>query len=54
MKNVILDYIEPVYRFCLKRLANRQDAEDLSQEILLCILESSRTQNISNFSGYVW
>jgi RNA polymerase sigma factor (sigma-70 family) len=54
MSKEILDYIEPVYRFCLNRLRNRQDAEDLAQEILLCILESSKKNVILNLNAYVW
>lgn len=54
MESTILDYIEPLYRFCLKRLSCRQEAEDLTQEILLCILDGMRNQNIQNLNGYVW
>ncbi|MHB1485116.1 MAG: RNA polymerase sigma factor [Saccharofermentanales bacterium] len=54
MEYPILDYIEPIYRFCIKRLSNRHDAEDLSQEILLCILNGSTDRKIENFEGYIW
>lgn len=56
MKDEILRFVEPVYRFCLKRL-NHSEAEDLSQEILLCVLQAlgnGQTTNIKNIDGYVW
>jgi RNA polymerase sigma factor (sigma-70 family) len=52
--DAILPFVEPIYWFCLKRLSNRIDAEDLAQEILVSILEGLRRQNISNLEGYVW
>ncbi|MCL2386322.1 MAG: RNA polymerase sigma factor, partial [Defluviitaleaceae bacterium] len=53
MNDAVLQYVEPIYRFCLKRLASRADAEDLSQEILLCILQIDFAK-VSNLDGYVW
>ena len=54
MENDILRFVEPVYRFCLKRLDSHTDAEDLAQEILLCVLQGLRTSRITNLDGYVW
>jgi len=54
MYDMILQYVEPIYRFCRKRLSSEADAEDLSQEILLCILQGMKHSNISNMNGYVW
>ncbi len=54
MKDALLKYVEPVYRFCLSRLSSRADSEDLSQEILLCIAEGLKRQKIMNLDGYVW
>lgn len=54
MEEVILRYVEPIYRFCCKRLSSPVDAEDLSQEILLCILQGMRHAKINNMDGYVW
>ena len=50
----ISDYTEPIFRFCLKNLNNRTDAEDLSQEILLHILEGMKKSEIKNPQAYVW
>lgn len=50
----ILRYVEPVYRFCLKRVSSHADAEDLAQEILLCVLQGRRRAAIANLDGYVW
>lgn len=54
MKDEILRFVEPVYRFCLKRLSSHADAEDLSQEILLCVLQGLNQSEVSNLDGYVW
>jgi hypothetical protein len=39
IKDEIIRFIEPVYHFCLKRLSNRCDAEDLANEIMVHILD---------------
>jgi len=54
MSKELSDYIEPIYRFCLKRLSSRADAEDLSQEILLCVLQAIKRGGINNLDGYIW
>lgn len=54
MNNEVSEYVEPIFRFCLKRLASRTDAEDLSQEILLCVLQAIKRGGIVNLDGYVW
>ena len=54
MDTEILRFVEPVYRFCLKRLSSHTDAEDLSQEILLCVLQGVKSADIRNMNGYVW
>lgn len=54
MSDDILRFVEPVYRFCLKRLSSHTDAEDLAQEILLCVLEGYKNVSINNMDGYVW
>ena len=50
----ILNYTEPIFRFCLKRLNSRTDAEDLSQEILLHILDGMKKTVIKNPQAYIW
>ena len=54
MNQSILQYVEPIFRFCLKRLSSRADAEDLSQEILMHILQSTTGKDIANLNAYVW
>ena len=54
MSEEILQYVEPIYRFCRTRLAVEADAQDLAQEILLCILQGINRGGISNMGGYVW
>lgn len=53
-KDEIHQYIEPIYRFCLNRLANRCDAEDLAEEILLHILEGADKYAVDNPDAWVW
>jgi len=50
----ITDYTEAIFRFCLKRLNSRVEAEDLSQEILLHILDGMRKSDVKNPEAYVW
>ena len=52
--NEILQYVEPVYRFSLKRLSAHADAEDLAQDILLCVLQGLSRNDVANLDGYVW
>lgn len=42
----IIPYIEPIFRFCCKRLSNRCDAEDLASEIICHVIV--RNEQISN------
>ncbi len=47
--------IEKVYFYCVKRCNNRMDAEDLSQTILLEILQNiNKGVKINNFDYYIW
>jgi len=50
----ILKYVEPIFRFCLKRLASRQEAEELSQEILTHVLSGINKYEIDNLEAWVW
>jgi len=48
-------YLKPVYGFALKRCRNLQDAEDLSQEIMLRILRTLLLRcDIEDTEKYVW
>ncbi len=50
----IIPYIEPIFRFCCKRLRNRCDAEDLSSEIICHILDGMERYNIDSLDAWVW
>lgn len=52
--NDILPFVEPVYRFCCKRLSNRQDAEDLAGEIFLYLLDGIGKYRIESLDAWVW
>ena len=53
-ENKIIPYIEPIFRFCCKRLSNRYDAEDLSSEIICHILAGMKKYKIQSFDAWVW
>lgn len=50
----IIPYIEPLFRFCYKRLSNRYDAEDLASEIICHILEGMNKYQIESLDAWVW
>lgn len=54
--NVILqDYIDKIFAFALKRTMNREDAEDLTQDIVFEVLRSSETlKEPKAFHGWLW
>lgn len=47
-------YVEPIFRFCCKRLGNRYDAEDLSGEIICHILEGMEKYEVKSLDAWVW
>ena len=53
-ENKIIPYIEPIFRFCYKRLSNRYDAEDLASEIICHILEGMNKYQIESLDAWVW
>lgn len=50
----IIQFIEPVFRFCLNHVSNRTDAEDLASEIILYVLDGIRKYEINSLDGWVW
>lgn len=50
----IIRFIEPVYQFCLHRISNRCDAEDLSCEIILYVLDGLNKYEIQSLDAWVW
>lgn len=53
-ENKIIPYIEPIFRFCCKRLSNRYDAEDLASEIICHILDGMNKYKIKSLDAWVW
>lgn len=53
-ENNIIPYIEPIFRFCCKRLSNRYDAEDLASEIICHILDGMHKYKIESLDAWVW
>ena len=52
--NDIIKYIEPILHYCLKKLNNRQDAEDLAGEIMVHILSGIRKYKIDSLEKWIW
>lgn len=52
--NVILSYIEPIFRYCCRRISNRYDAEDLASEIICHILNGLGKYQIESLDAWVW
>lgn len=50
----VVKFIEPVFRFCVKRLDNRHDAEDLASEIMVHILSGIKKYRIDSLESWVW
>ena len=49
------EYLGKIFYFCLKKVGNEYDAEELSQDIALSILSSLRRGSIpESFSAWVW
>lgn len=53
-ENRIIPYIEPIFRFCCKRLSNKYDAEDLASEIICYILDGMKKYKIESLDAWVW
>ena len=53
-ENKILPYVEPIFRFCCKRLSNRYDAEDLASEIICHVLDGIKKYRIESLDHWVW
>ena len=52
--NKTIPYIEPIFRFCCKRLHDQYDAEDLASEITCHILDGMKKYKINSFHVWVW
>lgn len=52
--NDVLPCVEPIYRFCCRRLNSRYDAEDLAGEILCAVLEGAAKYEITSLDAWVW
>jgi RNA polymerase sigma factor (sigma-70 family) len=50
----VVTYIKPVFYFCVKRLNNRQDAEDLASEIMVHVLNGIKKYHIESLENWVW
>ena len=54
-EKVIAEYVKPIFGFALKRCASQEDAEDLSQEIVLKAFKSLLVKdNILDLGKFIW
>ena len=55
LKEKVVDYASKVFFYCVKRCNSRMDAEDLSQTILLEIIQKiDKGARIDNLDYYIW
>lgn len=53
-ENDVVRFIEPIYRFCLKRVNSQYDAEDLAGEIIVHVLDGLKKYHIDSLDAWVW
>jgi RNA polymerase sigma factor (sigma-70 family) len=51
---IITEYAEQIFYFCLKRCGNGADAEDLTQDIVLNVMVALAKATPANVSAYIW
>lgn len=52
---ILQGYIDKIFAFALKKTMNREDAEDLSQDIVFELLRSARSlRDFEAFHGWLW
>ncbi|MCL2212415.1 MAG: RNA polymerase sigma factor [Oscillospiraceae bacterium] len=54
IEQIVAEYADKIFGFCVSRLNNIDDARDLSQEILLEIVKSLPKSNAQNISAWIW
>ncbi|MGN0492019.1 MAG: RNA polymerase sigma factor, partial [Acutalibacteraceae bacterium] len=54
-EKITAEYLKPIYSFALKRCKTPQDAEDISQEIMIRVFKTLIKRNdIEDISKYIW
>ena len=54
-ENIITEYLKPIFGFALKRCKSTQDAEDLSQEIVLKAYRALLAKDdIGDAGKFIW
>ena len=54
LEDRVNEYCEPIYRYCLKRLINIEDAEDLAQDILFDVIRGLSRGGVRNIDAWIW
>jgi len=53
-KQIYIEYKDKIYTFCFFRLKNRDDAEDLTQDIFLKVFKGVVTFKSGNFKAWIY
>ncbi len=55
MEQIVLENMQKIYLFCVRRLGNATEAEDVASDVVLELLRSyAKVQNDEAVYGYVW
>ena len=55
VQDFVDNYMEKIFYFCLKKTNNRLDAEDLTQDIALNIIDGLNKGTVpDNYSAWIW
>ncbi len=55
LNTILQEHIDKIFAFALKRIGNRQEAEELSQDIVYEILRSAQSlKDVRAFHGWMW
>ena len=55
VQDFVDNYMEKIFYFCLKKTSNRIDAEDLTQDIALNVIDGLNKGTIpDNYSAWIW
>ena len=50
----IIEYCDPIYRYCLRRFCSPEEAEDLAQHIIAEAIHGMSSSVIQNLDAWIW
>ena len=54
VEEIVAEYADKIFGFCINRLNNIDDAQDLAQDILLEIVRCLPKSDVSNINAWIW